>query len=182
MQIYCKILKHTRDIPRNHILHAIFSVSIRNFTYFTHWSSCLNTNWEHLNDSNYHFPSISITYFLPSAFSVEMHSAIPSSSSFLFRLSLFKQREERNEDDDLELMATPHTSLLFFTAYVLNRIMRIWVRFKRHHRTGIVATILFFQLSDTECTVIEPRQNPISSYIKLPLLAVFSLQSVKMPC
>ena len=83
MQIYCKILKHTRDIPRNHILHAIFSVSIRNFT-----------------------------YFLPSAFSVEMHSAIPSSSSFLFRLSLFKQREERNEDDDLELMATPHTSLL----------------------------------------------------------------------
>ena len=69
-----------------------------------------------------------------------------------------------------------------FTANSLNRIMRIWVRFKRHHRTGIVATILFFQLSDTECTVIEPRQNPISSYIKLPLLAMFSLQSLKMSC
>ena len=58
----------------------------------------------------------------------------------------------------------------------------IWVRFKRHHRTGIVATILFFQLSDTECTVIEPRQNPISSYIKLPLLAMFSLHSLKISC
>ena len=176
MQIYCKILKHTRDIPRNHILHAILSVSIRNFTYFTHWSSCLNTNWEHLNDSNYHFPSISITYFLPSAFSVEMHSAIPSSSSFLFRLSLFKQREERNEDDDLELMATPHTSLLFFTAYVICCAVMMWIW------TGIVSTVLFFQHSDAKRTVLEPRRNPISSYIKLPLLAVFSLQSVKMPC
>ena len=69
-----------------------------------------------------------------------------------------------------------------FTANSLNRIMRIWVRFKRHHRTGIVATILFFQLSDAECTVVKSRQKPVSSYIQLPSLAMFSLQSPKMPC
>ena len=130
MQIYCKILKHTRDIPRNHILHAIFSVSIRNFTYFTHWSSCLNTNWEHLNDSNYHFPSISITYFLPSAFSVEMHSAIPSSSSLLFRLSLFKQREKKETRmTDWSWWMTPKTHLFFFSRQiVLIALCMMWVQ------------------------------------------------------
>ena len=89
-----------------------------------------------------------------------------------------RKRGWRIEADDW------HTRPVFssFTANSLNRIMRIWVRFKRHHRTGIVATILFFQLSDTECTVIEPRQNPIFSYSKLPLLAMFSLQSLKMSC
>lgn len=102
----------------------------------------------------------------------------------LFSIVPFQAKgKEGNEDDGLKLMTdTQDPSFLLFTANSLNRIMRIWVRFKRHHRRNIAKTILFFHSYDRKCIVVKSRQNPASSYIHLPSLAMFSLQSLKMPC
>ena len=163
----------------------------------------LGTFGEQLNNVGRHLPSISTTYHHPFTFSVELHStfvmvnesfSVESCSlpeevrytrqSFPFFDSPFSSKGKRRkrgwriEADDW------HLSPIFssFTANSLNRIMRIWVRFKRHHRRNRAKTILFFYGYDTKCTVVKSRQKPVSSYIQLPSLAMFSLQSLKMPC
>lgn len=77
-----------------------------------------------------------------------------------------------------------HTRPIFssFTANSLNRIMRIWVRFKRYHRKNRGKTILFFYCYDTKRTVVKRGQNPVSCYIQLSSLAMFSLQLLKISC
>ena len=83
-----------------------------------------------------------------------------------------RKRGWRIEADDW------HTRPVFssFTANSLNRIMRIWVRLKRHHRRNRAKTILFFHSYDRKCTVVKSRQNPASSYIQLSSLVMFSSQ------
>lgn len=147
--------------------------------------------------------SISITYHHLFTFSVELHStfvmvnesfSVESCSlpeevrytrqSFPFFDSPFSSKGKRRkrgwriEADDW------HLSPIFssFTANSLNRIIRIWVRFKRHHRRNIAKTIQFFHSYDRKRTVIKSRQNPVSSYIQLSSLAMFSLRSVKISC
>ena len=165
-----------------------------------------------------------------------------SDLSFPFSIVPFQAKgKEENEDDGLKLMTDPQdpSFLLWiskaasrhncpsklgkfcsrfafaFTANSLNRIMRIWVRFKRHHRRNRAKTILFFYGYDTngrrserrtssllECypeswllTAVKSRHwtrremhsskakaKPVSSYIQLSSLAMFSLQSLKMSC
>ena len=147
--------------------------------------------------------SISITYHYPFTFSVEMHStfvivnesfSVESCSLqdevryirliFPFFDSPFSSKGKRRkrgwriEADDWHLRPIFSS----FTANSLNRIMRIWVRLKRHHRRNRAKTILFFHSYDRKCTVVKSRQNPASSYIQLSSLAMFSLQSVKMSC
>lgn len=99
---------------------------------------------------------ISNTYNHPFTLSVEMHSTfVMVNESFsvercslqdevrytrpifpFFSIVPFQAKgKEGNEDDGLKLMTdTQDPSFLLFTANSLNRIMRIWVRFKRHHR------------------------------------------------
>ena len=70
----------------------------------------------------------------------------------------------------------------FAFAFTANSLNRIVCGFKPPNRRNKAKTILFFHSFDRKRTVIKPRQNPVSSYIQLSSLAMFSLQSVKMSC
>ena len=146
---------------------------------------------------------ISNTHNHPFTFSVEMHSTFVMVNESFSVESCSLQEEVRYTRQSFPFFDSPfsskgkrrkrgwrieaddwHTRPVFssFTANSLNRIMRIWVRLKRHHRRNRAKTILFFHSYDRKRTVVKSRQKPVSSYIQLPSLAMFSLQSLKMPC
>ena len=68
-----------------------------------------------------------------------------------------RKRGWRIEADDW------HTRPVFssFTANSLNRIMRIWVRLKRHHRRNRAKTILFFHSYDRNGRSSERRTSSL---------------------
>lgn len=155
-------------------------------------TKCNNTTFLYLNyiSSPFHILGRNAQYYwkVNESFSVESCSLkdevryirpiFPFFNSPFSSKGKRRKRGWRIEADDW------HTRPVFssFTANSLNRIMRIWVRFKRHHRRNIAKTILFFHSYDRKCIVVKSRQNPVSSYIQLSSLVMFSLQSVKMPC
>ena len=166
----------------------------------------LGTFWEQLNNVDRHFPSISNKYHHPFTFSVEMHSVFSIFLLFSFSIVPFQAKgKEGNEDDGLKLITdTQDPSFLlwiskatsrhncpsklgkfcsrFAFAFTANSLNRIVCGFKPPNRRNKAKTILFFHSYDRKHTVIKPRPNPVSSYIQLSSLAMFSLQSVKMSC
>ena len=137
---------------------------------------------------------------LPSRWSPIHQTYLP-----LFSIAPFQTKgKEGNEDDGLMITDTQDPSFLlwiskaasrhncpsklgkfcsrFAFAFTANSLNRIVCGFKPPNRRNKAKTILFFHSFDRKRTVIKPRQNPVSSYIQLSSLAMFSLQSVKMLC